>query len=251
MIFTHTVPMADIVHENHLLLPVINRFGISLGFGSKTVEEACDAAGISTPFFLEVINAYHNKDYFPEINLQAFPMSLIVEYLKNTHRYIVGTKIPQIGDGIQSLLETAREENKDKILLVKTLFDEYCRELRLHTGEEDRDIYPYTLQVEREYQSACADPEFVADIANNSIRNYADHHSDIDEKLFDIKNIIIKYLPPLANSNLQNLILSELFNLGRELDAHTMIEEKVLIPKVLKMETELLSRVNPIGKHAN
>lgn len=243
MIFTHTVPMADIVHENHTLLPVINRFGIGLGFGSKTIAEVCSANGVNTSFFLEVINAHHNKDFFPDANLQAFPISLIVDYLKSTHRYIVGVKIPQIGDMIGQLLATAQAGNKDKVLLVKTLFDEYCRELRLHTGDEDRNIYPYALRVELEYLSAHPDGAFAAAIRTGSIRNYADHHSDIDEKLFDIKNIIIKYLPPQSDCNLQNTILSELFNLGRELDAHTMIEEKVLIPKVLRMENELLSRM--------
>lgn len=242
MIFTQTVPMADIVHENHLLLPVINRFGIGLGFGSKTIDEVCTANGINTSFFLEVINAHHNKDFFPDANLQAFPISLIVDYLKNTHRYIVGVKIPQIGDMIGQLLGTAQAENKDKVLLVKTLFDGYSRDLRLHTGDEDRNIYPYALRVELQFLSPQPDAAFATSIQTESIRNYADHHSDIDEKLFDIKNIIIKYLPPQQDSNLQNTILSELFNLGSELSAHTMIEEKVLIPKVLRMENELLSR---------
>ncbi len=243
MIFTQTVPMADLVHENHLLLPVINRFGISLGFGSKTVDEVCTTNGISTAFFLEVINAYHNKDFFPEVNLQSFSISLIVNYLKNTHQYFVGIKIPQIGDEIGTLLDTACTENKDKLLLVKSLFDEYRNDLLNHTVQEDRDIYPYTLRVEREFLSTVHDSQFIATFRSNSIRNYADHHGNIDEKLFDIKNIIIKYLPPLANSNLQNTILFELFNLERELKAHTMLEEKVLIPKVLRMEKELLANL--------
>lgn len=240
MIFTQSLPMADLVHENYLLLPVINRFGISLGFGSKTVDEVCTANGINTAFFLEMINAYHNKDFFPEVNLQAFSLSLIVDYLKKTHGYFAQIKIPQIGDAINTLLDTACADNKDKILLVKALFDEYRTELLIHTGQEDREIYPYTLRVELEYQSEIPDAAFIESIRANSIRNYAEHHSNIDEKLLDIKNIIIKYLPPLTNSNLQNTILFDLFNLERELGAHTMLEEKVLVPKVLRMENELL-----------
>ena len=34
--------MGDLICENYALLQVMSRFGISLGFGDKSVQEVCD-----------------------------------------------------------------------------------------------------------------------------------------------------------------------------------------------------------------
>ncbi len=37
-----TDKMGDLICENYALLQVMSRFGISLGFGDKSVQEVCD-----------------------------------------------------------------------------------------------------------------------------------------------------------------------------------------------------------------
>lgn len=244
MIFTPSVPMSDLVHENYLLLPIINRFGISLGFGSKTVDEVCAAYGLNTDFFLEVVNAYNNKDFFPEKNLRSFSIKLIVDYLQSTHTYFMNVKVPQIGEQIEELLSATSAENKEKVFLIKKLFAEYQEELRVHTKQEDDNVYPYSIEVEKQYLSGTPDEGFLARMASDSIQKYAKEHSNIDEKLYDLKNIIIKYLPPLADTNRQNLVLYELFNLENELHAHGIIEDKVLVPKVSLLEKKVAQLSN-------
>ena len=39
MQFSVKTKLADIIHNNYLLLPIFNRFGIQLGFGDKTVDD--------------------------------------------------------------------------------------------------------------------------------------------------------------------------------------------------------------------
>lgn len=58
----------------------------------------------------------------------------------------------------------------------------------------------------------------------------------MDEKMFDLKNIIIKYLPPNYNQNIGNSLLSNLFMFEKDLKNHARIEDKILIPKVKQLE---------------
>ena len=53
-IFEEQTKMATIVRSNFNLLPVINRFGISLGFKDKTVVQICNEEKINTEFFLAI-----------------------------------------------------------------------------------------------------------------------------------------------------------------------------------------------------
>jgi regulator of cell morphogenesis and NO signaling len=74
-----------------------------------------------------------------------------------------------------------------------------------------------------------------------SINHYAAEHDNVEDKLFDLKNLIIKYLPPAEDYTLSNTILYELFRLERDLNDHARIEEKVLVPKVQQVEKYILS----------
>jgi len=54
--FTARTRMSELINEDASLLSSISRFGISLGFGDKTVKEACEANAIDCNTFLAVVN---------------------------------------------------------------------------------------------------------------------------------------------------------------------------------------------------
>ena len=51
-----TMKLSEVVEEHTSLIPVINRFGIRLGLGDKSVNQICEEYGIDPDFFLIVIN---------------------------------------------------------------------------------------------------------------------------------------------------------------------------------------------------
>jgi regulator of cell morphogenesis and NO signaling len=86
-LFTAHMKMADVIHSNYLLMPVISRFGITPGFNEKTVKAVCREHNIDVDFFLTIANAFTHEHYFPESKLQAFNVLTIIDYLKKTHTY--------------------------------------------------------------------------------------------------------------------------------------------------------------------
>ena len=48
--------MIDMIRDNYNILQSLGSFGISLGFGDKTVEEVCQEQGVDTFTFLAVVN---------------------------------------------------------------------------------------------------------------------------------------------------------------------------------------------------
>ena len=58
--------MSEVVEEHPSLIPVINRFGIRLGLGDKSVKAICEEYQLDADFFLTVINTFLNEEYFPE-----------------------------------------------------------------------------------------------------------------------------------------------------------------------------------------
>jgi len=240
MIITKENRMADIIHMNYLLLSVINRFGIQLGFGDKTVDQICIEHQIETGFFLEIINAFLDQEYFPDRNLQTFSIKLIVEYLLKTHRYYLEEKIPEIETLINRMVNEcySQAENVD---VLNQFFTEYKNEVISHTKREDEVVFPHALKIEEAYENSQNSADLINKLKKYSIQDYMSEHDNIEEKLFDLKNIIIKYLPAPKDNILCNKVLTELFNLEKDLSDHSRIEEKVLFPKVVNLEKKLLN----------
>lgn len=231
-----TMKMAEVIHENYHLLQIISRFGINLGFGDKSVKQVCKEYSIDVDFFLEIVNSYHNKNYFPKKHLQGFSLKLIIEYLHKSHDYYLNTKIPQIARLLNQLAGFAPAITDESLQLIDKFFEEYKNELSDHIQREEEKVYPYVFSVEEAFITKNPTEEIVNLIRKYSIEDFENEHDNVEDKLFDLKNIIIKYLPLPVDSNLSHAILFELFRLEADLRDHARIEDKVLVPKVKYME---------------
>ncbi|MDX9694555.1 MAG: hemerythrin domain-containing protein [Bacteroidales bacterium] len=238
MMVTKDLKMADVIHMNHFSLSILDRFGIELGFGDKTVEETCREFNVDYHFFLEIINAFIDKDYFPKKQLQGFSVNLITDYLQKTHTYYIKTKVPEIEGLIDEMVNTCNSQ-KDIMSLLKRFFFEYNTELQNHIMREEKVVFPYTQMIEKAYNAAKIDPAVIKNMEEYSIDIFEKEHDDIEEKLFDLKNILIKYLPQPNNKKLCHNLLHELFSLEKDINDHSRIEDKVLVPKIRAMEKEI------------
>ncbi len=241
---TENNKMVDLVHRNYNLIPVLNRFGIALGFGDKTIREVCEEKGLNLPFFLEIINSFLDDEYFPREHLISFPLRLIVDYLTRTHQDYLEKRIPEIEAIISSREEACYEKEEHNFLLLK-FFREYKEELILHIRREDEQVFPYALGIEKLYHEMDSRSIKPDEIPRYSIMDYLREHDNIEEKLFDLKNIIIKYLPPPRNPEACFRVIAMLFDLEKDMNDHSRIEEKVLVPKVAVMEQKLRQPEGP------
>ena len=102
---------------------------------------------------------------------------------------------------------------------------EYIKEFKNHIEYEESTVFTYIKGLCEGKKSG----EF-------SIDKFEDHHDNIEEKLSDLKNIIIKYMSK-PEHDLQKLdLLDKLFQLQDDLDRHTKIEDLLLTPMVMKLE---------------
>ncbi len=243
MIITAETKMADLIHLNYYLISVIYRFGINLGFGDNTLEEVCRKNNVNLDFFLEIVNAFLDEEYFPQSNLKSFSIQLIIDYLQKTHNYYLNVKIPELEKQIKEMVDTCYLKCKDGDLVNK-FFNEYKVELYNHIKREEEVVFPYSLKIEQAYYSQNISKELKNQLLNYSIYEYKKEHDDLEEKPFDLKNIIIKYLPPPSNNYLCSKVIDQLYHLEKDLNDHARIEDKVLIPKIIELEKSIKKKFN-------
>lgn len=226
--FTKQHRIIDLVQSNYHLLPVINRFGINLGNKDKSLDRICAERSINVDFFLVIINTFHNEAFFPEKELKAFPPILIIDYLQKTHQHYIGYIIPKL----ESLLKQLIESNKTEIHqldIIEQFYLKYKEELLLHIDEEEKATFPYIKDlVVKNWKN----PQY-------DIHTFEKEHTNVDVKLNDLKNLVIKYLEPVYDNNICNEFLITLFRFEKDIKDHARIEDKILIPQVVELEKQL------------
>jgi len=223
MLIQENMKLADVVLHDHTLVPIINRFGIHLGFGDDSIAEICQYQHLNIDFFVTILNAFHDTHYFPKERLRNFSADLIIDYLLKAHHYFLEEKVPEISILLNKMAEEYPLDN---------FFTDYTVELNKHILREEENVYPYVLQLEEAVSESHVDEELFKKISDYPISE----HENLEEKLFDLKNILIKYLPEPKNDKPGYRLLRELFTLEKELNEHARIEDLIMVPKVKAME---------------
>ena len=232
LLITGDLRMADIIHINQRLLLVIERFGISLGFGDKTINEVCAKYQLNPSFVLLVLNVFNDHTYSVNGLLSEEYVPGLIDYMKNGHRYFLQDKLPYISELIDRFIE--RTDNPDSRLL-HAFFMEYMNEVIEHMNLEDQTVFPYIQTL----FSKLKGQEVSEELLSYRIDDFIDNHSNIEEKLDDLKQLLIQHFPPTKDRFYRNQILFELFDLEYDLNDHNGLEERILTPLVRTLEKEV------------
>jgi regulator of cell morphogenesis and NO signaling len=116
--------------------------------------------------------------------------------------------------------------------MIGTFFDKYFREVTEHLDYENEVVFPYVLSLNEKLAGKASGNE----TDSYSVTEYREHHDDIEEKLADLKSLLIKYMPQKDDQQIRRQLLLCLFELEYDLKIHSMIEESLLIPVVEEME---------------
>ena len=224
--YRETDKMSDLICDNYSLLMVMSRFGLSLGFGDKSVRDVCKAQGVDCPTFLAVANFISQEQYSYNESQNMFSISALMDYLKRAHTYFLDFNLPAIRCKLVEAIDCSG--TNDVALLILKFFDEYVKEVRSHMEYENQAVFTYA---ERLLQGHLSD--------NYNISTFASRHNQIEPKLKELKNIIIKYYPEEENNNLLNAVLFDIFNCEQDLATHCQVEDYMFVPAVAQIDRKL------------
>lgn len=226
MTFTRKMKLADLVIANHSLVLILQRFNIELGFGEKTVDDICRQYGVPVDFFLLICNVYTNAQYLPTAEeLSQTDMSQLIPYLTASHAYYLKERIPHIENHLHHIADNCQPSHHDTLL---KFFSDYKTEVSKHFQYEEITVFPYIENLHEGKKSV-----------GYSIQQFEENHSNIEDKLSDLTNIILKYIPGNVLPKERISLLFDIFQLSVDLNTHSLIEEKILIPYVQTLENNL------------
>ena len=224
--------MITLIRDNYDLLQALGSFGISLGFGDKTVRETCEDNDVDTYTFLAVVNFTING-YGDYENDEQLSVPTLMHYLDASHKYYLDFQLPFI----RKELEESLSPGDSLAQLILRFYDEYAHEIRRHMMYEQKTLFPYV--------QALLDGKTPTEY---SIETFSKHHKEADKKLRELKLLIIKYLPSdgLHNNKL-TATLHDIYDNEEWLRQHAMVEDRIFVPAIRRLEQ--LSKQNDVTKN--
>ena len=213
--------MISLIRDNYDLLQMLGSFGISLGFGDKTVKETCEDNDVDTYTFLAVVNysINGNGDFNTDEQLSV---PTLLHYLEACHAYFLDFQLPYIRRELQESLD----ERESLAKLILRFYDEYAHEIRRHMKYEQKTLFPYVQSLIDGHP------------ANDyNVETFSKHHGATDNKLRELKLLIIKYLPQdgLHNNQL-TATLHDIYENEVWLRQHAMVEDDIFVPAIRRLE---------------
>ncbi|GHT43020.1 cation-binding protein [Bacteroidia bacterium] len=202
--------MSRLVSENYAALLVMSRFKIALGFGDKSIGEVCRDNRVDGNTFLSVINMSDN----------ALSPEALMDYLHCSHDYFLKYRLPDIRRKLAQVLNEGQDELNKAVL---GYFDKFEAEMRKHMNYEDKKVFPYVKAL---LKNEPAEPCQLI---------FSKQHEQIECRLTEFKNILIKYYPA-QSTNEMNSVLFDIFNCEQDFESHNAVEDRLFLPAIQKLE---------------
>lgn len=226
--FTASSKMSDIISANYSLLLVMTRFDIPLGFGEKNVGEICRDHKVDERTLLCIFNVLSKRTETPRgKELDTISLDSLIKYLKNSHTYFLDYKLPSIREQLINAIAGCPQE---VTFVIRKFFDEYVEEVNKHMSYEDKNVFPYAWKL----KNGIADPHYRISI-------FKKRHDQIEMKITELKNILIKYYPAPSSYHLTN-VLHEIFSSEKDLASHNYVEDNIFIPTIERLEKQLSAK---------
>lgn len=225
--------LCDVVLAESSIITVINRFGILLGLGDKSIREICESNCLDVNFFLTILNTYLNEDYFPEKVLKSFNVEKIINYLKKTNDYYQQYQLANIERHFDYLIMKS-DSNDNNLHLLKTFFTELKQELLNRIDYDNNIWFPQLSKLSPIInESSNSDEIFLNGF------NISESHP-IEDKLNDLKSFFIIHLRGTYDQNLCYAVINAIFTLEKDIKQNNRIRDRILSPmSELLMPTKL------------
>lgn len=238
MTLTTARTVRDYAIETPQTIRVFEKLGIDYCCGgNRPLEEACAAANLQFDEVLKSLETAVAEPVKPsERELRAGSLGEIIAHIVQAHHAYVRREIPEI----ERLLEKVCSKhggNHPEVGQIRGVFHGLGKELSTHLMKEESVLFPYIERMEESVsqQEPILPPPFGT--VANPVRMMEHEHDDAGAALKAMRAASRDYNPPSDACTTFRALYQALANFEKDLHQHIHLENNVLFPRALEMET--------------
>ena len=236
--------ISDIVKNDYRTAAVFKKHGIDFCCGGKfPLEVICAGKNLDAGEVIrELEAATHNMPSYTLHEYKTWEPDFLADYIIHVHHRYLQSAIPQAAGYLDHLAE--KHSHKYPYLPeLKRLFETFSDIILPRQQQEEEIIFPYIGQVTRAYLNK----ESYAALLVRTMRRPVEQVMMQEQKAIEalvrqMRELTHNYTPPHNACVTHTVTLLKLLELDNDIVHHMHLENDILYPRVLAMETELISQ---------
>ena len=233
--------LKDIVSEYPQTAEVLERAGLDYCCGgNQTVSQACAHLGVTSEGLLDQLKDAAQQAGPQAENWKGRPLGELTRHIVSKHHEYVRGALPRIHEHLGKVLEV-HGKNHPEIAEIQGLFRRLGDELIQHMQKEEYVLFPYIERFVQALERGLAAPRPSFGTVRNPIAMMIKEHDSAGDLVNAIRRLTRDYQPPEDACTTFVLLYKELLEFDSDLRQHVHLENSVLFPRAVDLETKHLA----------
>ena len=231
--------VSSIVRENFIYARALYYLGVNF-FEVEEVSlmQVCEKSGINTSKLLRCFYEFENDSKSSFRELQEYPVELLLEYLRHCHQLFIKDKLPFVSFLVDNHSSAASQD-------LKIIFPVFAEDFIKHIYEEEDQLFQYIKSLAKIEAGIEKNPARIRiKYPDLCLKHIQQHHLEEDE-MESMRDLIDSFI---ANDLHGDVIINELRAFDRELLFHAQIENEILFPKAIALETKVFQKIEGLSQ---
>ena len=238
MNITQETKVAEAVSENIKTAHIFKKYGIDFCCGGGvSITKACEKKNVKLEDLMQEL-ANIDKQGGSAHNYNDWELDFLADYIINTHHKYV-TENLELLEAYTEKVARVHGENHPPLLEIRHLFLSAKDELTSHMQKEERILFPFIKKmVQAKKENTTLEPIQFGTV-NNPIEMMEHEHEAVGNIFKQISELSFAYTPPEWACNTFKAMYAKLEEFESDLHVHIHLENNILFPKSIVLETEL------------
>jgi regulator of cell morphogenesis and NO signaling len=238
MTATEDMTVREIVANDFRSAEVFQRHGIDFCCrGNRSLEDACRSGGISVERILREVTEITAPPTAGGPRFNSWDLATLVSYIQANHHAFVRRTIPVLRTHTEKVAKVhgdAHPELREVARLVALIADE----MTSHMAKEEHILFPYIVALEQAVTANNSAPATPFGTVRNPIRMMEAEHESSGDAMARIRDLTSGYAVPEGACTTYRVCMQELEAFERDLHEHVHLENNILFPRALQLESE-------------
>lgn len=222
-------------------------FGIQFyEYSEYSLQEACELKGLNESFVIKKLEYAASRGRLNP-SIQSLPIDIVLAYLIHSHHYFVNERLPLLVDMIDNI-EISKFRNQDQASDLKLIFPLVVEEFIEHIHEEENTLFKHIESLLVMKNDSLKIGWGFFSTRKKSISDFAIEHAHEDE-MEGVRILTNSFKITEETPFYEQQLITELQMLDNDFKLHAKVEDEILFPKALELESEVRNQVSHIAQH--
>jgi regulator of cell morphogenesis and NO signaling len=231
--------IGQIVAADYRAAAVFERFGLDFCCGGKrTLGEACQEGAVDEAAVRHALDELSGTAGAGDAPSSEWPIPVLIDRIVSVHHAYVRSMLPVLLAHTEKIARV-HGDRRPELHTVHRHFSAVAADLRQHMLKEEQILFPYLLSLAEAAERGQATEPSPFGTVENPIRMLEEEHQDAGYEMRLIRELTRDYVPPDFACTTYRACLAELKEFEEDLHRHVHLENNILFPAAVRLESQL------------